>query len=184
MTKLFVISGPSGVGKDTILAELLPRNPELKLSTSCTTRSMREGETDGKDYFFISTEDFEKSLQNNEFLEWAEFSGNFYGTKRTFVEECLARGEDLILEIEIQGALLVKEKFKDAVMIFIAPPSVKELEQRLRGRRTDSEEAIQKRLARAKIELANVDKFDYVIINDTVENAVKAIEKVITAELT
>lgn len=176
MTKLFVISGSSGVGKGTVIKEFLSKHPEFRLSISCTTRGMREGEIHGQNYFFLSIDEFKNCAERSEFLEWAEFSGNFYGTKKSFVEECLEKGENLILEIDTKGALNVKNLMPDAVLIFIAPPSLEELEARLRGRHTETEEAIQKRLASIKFEIENSKKFDYVIVNDTVENAVSKLE--------
>lgn len=176
MTKLFVISGSSGVGKGTVIKEFLSKHPEFRLSISCTTRGMREGEIHGQNYFFLSIDEFKNCAERGEFLEWAEFSGNFYGTKKSFVEECLEKGENLILEIDTKGALNVKNLMPDAVLIFIAPPSLEELEARLRGRHTETEEAIQKRLASIKFEIENSKKFDYVIVNDTVENAVSKLE--------
>ena len=178
MGKLFVISGSSGVGKGTVINEFLKKHPEFKLSISCTTRGMREGEVDGVNYFFLSKDEFTKCVDNNEFLEWAEFSGNCYGTKKEFVEKCLAKGENLILEIDTKGALNVKKLMPEANLIFIAPPSIEELEARLRGRHTETEEAIQKRLASIKLEIENSKHYDYVVVNDTVENAVKRIEEI------
>ena len=178
MGKLFVISGSSGVGKGTVINEFLNKHPEFKLSISCTTRGMREGEVHGVNYFFLSKEEFKKCVDNNEFLEWAEFSGNCYGTKKEFVEKCLAKGENLILEIDTKGALNVKKLMPEANLIFIAPPSIEELEARLRGRHTETEEAIQKRLASIKLEIENSKHYDYVVVNDTVENAVKRIEDI------
>lgn len=179
MTKLIVISGSSGVGKGTVIKSFLQRHPEFKLSISCTTRSKREGESEGVNYFFLSPDDFKKGVSNGDFLEWAEFSGNFYGTKRSFVEGCLLKGENIILEIDTKGALNVKNLFPEAVLIFIAPPSFEELEQRLRGRHTESEDAIQKRLASIKSEIENSKHYDYVVLNDTVDNAVNELEKII-----
>ena len=179
MGNLFVISGSSGVGKGTVINKFLSRHPEFKLSISCTTRNKREGETEGVNYFFLSKEDFENCINNNEFLEWAEFSGNYYGTKKEFVEKCLMRDENLILEIDTKGALNVKKIMPEATLIFIAPPSIEELEARLRGRHTETEDAIQKRLASIKSEIENSKQYDFVVINDTVENAVKRIEEII-----
>ena len=178
MGRLFVISGSSGVGKGTVINEFLRRHFDFKLSISCTTRGKREGEEHGVNYFFLSQEEFRKCVDNNEFLEWAEFSGNCYGTKKEFVENCLSRGENLILEIDTKGALNVKKIMPEATLIFIAPPSVEELEARLRGRHTETEEAIQKRLASIKSEIENSKQYDYVVVNDTVENAVKKIEEI------
>ena len=177
MTKLFVISGSSGVGKGTVIKEFLKKHPDFKLSVSCTTRGMRAGEVHGENYFFLTKAEFEKCIENNEFLEWAEFSGNHYGTKKSFVDECLNKGDNLILEIDTKGALNVKRLMPEAVLIFIAPPSLEELEARLRGRHTETEEAIQKRLASIKLEIENSKKFDHIVVNDTVENAVKKLEK-------
>ena len=178
MGKLFVISGSSGVGKGTVINEFLHKHPEFRLSISCTTRGKRGGEEHGVNYFFLSKDEFKCCIDNNEFLEWAEFSGNYYGTKKEFVEKCLTRGENLILEIDTKGALNVKKIMPEAILIFIAPPSIEELEARLRGRHTETEEAIQKRLASIKSEIENSKHYDYVIVNDTVENAVKRIEEI------
>ena len=178
MSKLFVISGSSGVGKGTVIKEFLKKHPDFKLSISCTTRGMREGEVHGVNYFFLSKEEFKQFIDNEEFIEWAEFSGNHYGTKKSFVEECLKNGDNLILEIDTKGALNVKRLMPDAVLIFIAPPSVEELEARLRGRHTETEEAIQKRLASIKLEIENSKKFDYTVVNDKVEKAVDDLEKI------
>ena len=178
MTKLFVISGSSGVGKGTVIKEFLRKHPEFRLSVSCTTRGKRDGEEHGINYFFLSHDEFKNCIENNEFLEWAEFSGNHYGTKKSFVEECLNNNENLILEIDTKGALNVKNIMPEAELIFIAPPSVEELEARLRGRHTETEEAIQKRLASIQLEIENSKKFDYKVINDTVENAVKQLENI------
>lgn len=177
MSKLFVISGSSGVGKGTVINRFLEKHPEFKLSISCTTRKIREGEKEGINYFFLSEDEFKKCIENNEFLEWAKFSGNSYGTKKTFVEKCMNAGENLILEIDTQGAMSVKKIMPEAVLIFITPPSIEELEHRLRGRHTETEEAIQKRLGSIKQEIENSKNFDYVIVNDTIENAVEKLEQ-------
>lgn len=178
MSKLFVISGSSGVGKGTVIKEFLRKHPEYKLSISCTTRGKREGEEHGINYFFLTPEEFKSCIANNEFLEWAEFSGNHYGTKKAFVKGCLNNGENLILEIDTKGALNVKNIMPEAELIFILPPSLEELEARLRGRHTETEEAIQKRLASIKLEMENSKKFDHNVVNDTVENAVKQLEEI------
>ena len=177
--KLFVISGSSGVGKGTVIKQLLSRHSDIKLSISYTTRTPRNGEEEGVNYFYRSKEDFMKAVENDEFLEWAEFSGNCYGTKRKFVEKSLNNGEHVLLEIDTQGALQIKKKMPEAVLLFIAPPSYEELEARLRGRKTETEEAIQKRLNFVEFEKQNSKYFDHIIINDTVENAVSQIEKFI-----
>ena len=177
--KLYVISGPSGVGKGTVIKSFLQQNPNFKLSTSCTTREKREGEAEGINYFYLTKEEFKKSIQNDEFLEWAEFSDNYYGTKKAYVEKKLAENKDLILEIETQGALQVKAKMPEAVLIFIAPPSYEDLVSRLRNRNTESEEAIAKRLDFVKLEIENSKKYDYIIVNDQVQHAVQELERII-----
>ncbi len=179
MTNLLIISGSSGVGKGTVINAFLNKHREFKLSISCATREMREGEIDGGNYFFLTREEFNKCIENNEFLEWAEFSGNKYGTKKSFVENCLKRGENILLEIDTKGALNVKRTMPEAKLIFIAPPSLEELEARLRGRHTETEEAIQKRLASIKLEIENSKNSDYTIVNDTDENAVAQLENII-----
>lgn len=182
MSCLYVISGSSGVGKGTVIREFLARHSDFKLSVSCTTRNPRPREIDGKDYFFVSKEAFEEYIKNDEFLEWAEFSGNFYGTRKKFVQDCLNNGENVILEIDTQGAFQIKEKMPEAVLIFMLPPSFEVLEQRLRNRKTETEEAIQKRLAQVKREMECSYKFDYNLENDTIENAVQALEEITNAK--
>ena len=172
MGKLFVISGSSGVGKGTVIKEFLSKHPEFKLSVSCTTRNPREGEVHGINYFFLTKDEFKACIERNEFLEWAEFSGNMYGTQKAYFENKLAEGKNLILEIDTQGALNVKKIMPDAQLIFILPPSLEELEARLRGRHTETEEAIQKRLQTVKSEMENSKHFDYQIVNDSIDNAV------------
>ena len=180
--RLFIVAGCSGVGKGTLLKLFREKNPQIKLSISATTRQPRQGEQDGVNYFFISKEEFQESVKNNEFLEWAEFSGNFYGTKKSFVEKTLAKGQNLILEIEVQGAKQVKEKMPEAISIFIMPPSLEELEERLRGRKTESEEAIQKRLGEAAREIEAGKNFDYRIVNDDIEDALEVMQKIFNSE--
>lgn len=180
--KLFVISGSSGVGKGTVISGFLDKNPNFKLSISCTTRKKRPGEAAGVNYFYLTREEFIESVENNEFLEWAEFSGNLYGTKKAYIKKCLDNNEDLILEIDTQGALQVKEKMPESVLIFIAPPSFEELEARLRGRNTESEEAISKRLEFVKFEMEQSKKFDYIVVNDELEHAIAELSAVINRE--
>lgn len=177
--KLFVISGCSGVGKGTLLKFFLEKNPQIELSISATTRKPRPGEVDGVNYFFLTKEEFETAVKNNEFLEWAEFNGNFYGTKEAYVEKKLNEGKNVILEIETRGAFQIKEKKPDVVLIFILPPSLDELEHRLRGRNTEDEAAIQNRLHEAYRELECSKKYDYCIVNDDLNQAVKELEEVI-----
>lgn len=178
MSKLFVISGSSGVGKGTVIKEFLKRNTDYKLSVSCTTRNPRAGEVHGENYFFLTRDEFKACIERNEFLEWAEFSGNMYGTQRPYIEEKLAQGKNIILEIDTQGALKVKKIMPEAILIFILPPSFEELEARLRGRHTETEEAIQKRLESTKLEMENSKAFDYQVVNDSIENAVLSLEKI------
>ena len=180
--RLFIISGCSGVGKGTLLEMFLERNKKVKLSVSATTRKPRPGEQNGVNYFFMNKEEFEKSVKNNEFLEWAEFSGNYYGTKKSFVEKTLSQGIDLILEIEVQGAGQVKQKMPEAKTIFIMPPSMEVLEKRLRGRHTESEEAVQNRLKVAAREIETGKDFDYKIVNDELENALEKLQNIFDGE--
>ena len=180
--KLFVLSGSSGVGKGTVINGFLKRNPNYSLSISCTTRDKRPGEQDGVNYFYLTRDEFEQSIKNGEFLEWAEFAQNLYGTKRAFVDKCLNNGKDLILEIETVGALKVKEQMPDAVLIFIAPPSLEELEHRLRNRHTEDEATIQKRLSAVREEFEREKKYDYTIVNDEVDSAILKLEEIIIKE--
>lgn len=179
MKKLFVISGSSGVGKGTVLKEFLAKHPELKLSISCTTRGMRAGEVQGVNYHYISKDEFKKGIDTGDFLEWAEFSDNYYGTRKSFIEAELLKGSNVILEIETQGALQVKKLMPDAVLIFIAPPSFEELEHRLRGRKTESEEVILKRLNQAAREKEDSKQYHHVIVNDTIKDTVMKLEEII-----
>lgn len=168
--RLFVISGPSGVGKGTLVS-LLKDDPGIWVSVSATTRPPRPGEADGVDYFFMSRSDFLEKAAADGFIEWAEYSGNCYGTPKDKVREHLDAGANVILEIEVQGALQVKEKFPDAQLIFVMPPSLEALEERLRGRGTESEEVIQRRLDTAKVELEEKMKYDYQLVNDDLDEA-------------
>lgn len=178
--KLFVISGCSGVGKGTVINEFMSRNgKDFVLSVSCTTRNPRQGEIDGVNYFFLTRDEFEQNIAQDKFLEYAQFAGNYYGTKKKYIKQKFDEGFNIILEIETQGALQVKEKMPEAILIFIAPPSIEELEKRLRGRHTEDEETIQKRLAQVKIELERSQKYDYTVINDNVDRAVKEIENIV-----
>ncbi|MBS5861502.1 guanylate kinase [bacterium] len=181
--KLFVLSGSSGVGKGTVLKGFLDKNPNFMLSISCTTRKPRQGEVDGVNYFFISKDDFKNCIENDKFLEWAEFAGNFYGTKKKYINQCLQEEKDIILEIDTQGALQVKKQMPEAVLIFICPPSYETLENRLRGRHTEDEETIQKRLEQVKVELERAEKFDYKIVNDNLEDAINELSRVIFGEM-
>lgn len=172
-----VLTGPSGVGKGTLVARLRERHPELWLSVSATTRAPRTGEREGIHYFFHSKERFNELVQSGGLLEWAEFAGNCYGTPRQPVRERVAKGIPVLLEIELEGARQVRNSLPEAMQIFLAPPSIEELENRIRGRGTEAEEAIQRRLKRAKEELAAQTEFDAVIVNDDLETALAALEK-------
>jgi guanylate kinase len=169
--QLTVLTGPSGVGKGTLVKALLERHPELWLSVSATTRAPREGELDGVHYFFLSAEDFAQQVKGDGFLEWATFAGNCYGTPRAAVEQRLAEGQSVLLEIEVEGARQVRRSFPVGLQIFVAPPSFEELERRIRSRGTEAEEAIQRRLARAREELAAAPEFDAVLVNGDLEAA-------------
>ncbi|MER3493797.1 MAG: guanylate kinase [Mastigocladus sp. ERB_26_2] len=174
--KLVVLTGPSGVGKGTLMRSLLARHPELYYSVSATTRSPRPGEIDGKDYYFISRSKFEQLVAAGEFLEWAEFAGNYYGTPREPVINQICSGKLVLLEIELEGARQIRRSFPEALSIFILPPSFSELEKRIRTRGQDSEEAIARRLRRAQDEINAADEFDIQIVNDDFETTLKSIE--------
>lgn len=180
--KTFIISGPSGVGKSTVLRELFKDRDDLYFSISATTREPREGEEDGVHYHFIDIKHFQELIEADALLEYAEYVGNFYGTPKKFVDKAMNDGRDVILDIEVQGALQVCSKRPETIRIFIAPPSWEELERRLKGRGTDSEDKIQKRLLRAKAELQTADVYDYFVINDSVEQAVREINAIMLAE--
>lgn len=177
--KLVVITGPSGVGKGTLLRQFLAKYPDTYFSVSATTRPPRPGEVEGQDYYFVSTDKFQAMIQANELLEWAEFAGNFYGTPRNPVVTQIAAGRLVILEIELAGARQVRTTYPQACQIFIAPPSLTELERRIRLRGQDSETAITKRLERAKIELEAAHEFDAQIVNEDLETALRGLEAVV-----
>jgi len=178
---LVVISGPSGVGKGTVLRSYLAQNKKVKVSISATTRKPRPGEEDGVHYYFMAEERFCQLAENDGMLEHAQYSGNYYGTPREMVERELCAGNDVILEIEVQGAMQVKQKCPDALMIFILPPSMAELTKRLIDRRTEDEETINRRMAAAKNELAQASSYDYAVINDNVDDAVEKIGAILRA---
>ncbi|OLP16853.1 guanylate kinase [Leptolyngbya sp. 'hensonii'] len=174
--RLIVLTGPSGVGKGTLLRSLLKRHPELYLSISVTTRAPRPSEVDGQHYYFVTRTQFERMVANNELLEWAEFAGNCYGTPREPVENQIAQGKWVILEIELEGARQIRRTFPEALRMFILPPSLGELEYRIRNRAQDSEDAIAQRLQRARAEVEAADEFDIQIVNDEFEAALNRIE--------
>ena len=179
---LIVLSGPSGAGKGTICDELLRKMPNLRYSVSSTTRSPRRGEVEGVHYYFRQRQEFEAMLARDELLEWAVFCDNYYGTPRFAVEQALQEGLDVILEIEIQGALQIKKRFPQGVFTFIVPPSMDVLSERIHKRGTETEEVIQKRLATAVQELGYVSEYDYVVINDEVPVAVDKLKSILVAE--
>jgi guanylate kinase len=180
---LIVISGPSGVGKGTVRRALFEMTGhDLVYSVSMTTRAPRPGEIDGVDYYFVSNETFLERIKNNQFLEWAEFVGNYYGTPLDKVEEQLDHGKEVVLEIEVEGALQVRRQMKDAVFIFIVPPGKKALYERLRERGTDTPEMIEKRMRKAESEFLLAHKYDYIVVNDEVHNAADRIMAIIRAE--
>lgn len=180
--KLFVISGPSGAGKSTVVFKAMECRDDVCFSTSVTTRKPRPGEVDGKEYFFVDLDRFKEMVENDELLEHAEYVANSYGTPRAYVEEKLAAGMNVILDIEVQGARQVNEKKPDSVKVFIIPPSLDELERRLKGRGTDTPRAIEARLIRAKQEYKEADFYDYIIINDDAERAAKELSAIMMAE--
>ncbi|MZP43582.1 guanylate kinase [Heliobacterium gestii] len=181
---LLVMSGPSGAGKGTLSRRLLSELPQLTLSISATTRTPREGEREGIHYYFLSKPDFERQIEENRFLEFAQVYDNYYGTPLGPVQASLTSGKDVLLEIDIQGALQVKERYPEAALIFIAPPSLEELARRIYGRGTDSREVIEKRLSLASQELEFINHYDYCVINDDVEQALARLRAIVEAEKT
>ena len=180
--KLVVVSGFSGAGKGTVMNELVSTRDNYALSVSATTRNMRPGEINGKSYFFKTTEEFEKMIANDELIEYANYVGNYYGTPKAFVEQKMAEGKDVLLEIEIQGALKIKEKFKDAVLIFITTKDAATLKSRLEGRGTETAEVIEMRLKRATEEAQGVEAYDYIVVNDILEDCVETVDRIIKNE--
>ena len=180
---LIVLSGPSGVGKGTVRAAVFANNQfQYVYSVSATTRAQRPGEVDGKDYYFVSREEFETMIQNEDLLEYAEYVGNYYGTPIQKIEENLAAGHDVFLEIEVQGAMKVKERMPEGIFIFLAPPNLEELESRITGRGTDAAHVIQERMATAKEEIELMQHYDYVVVNVQVQHAVDKINAIIQSE--
>ena len=180
--KLIVISGPSGAGKSTVVFKAIEGRDDVCFSTSVTTRKPRPGEVDGREYFFIDRERFTEMVAKDELLEHAEYVSNCYGTPRAYVEEKLASGMNVMLDIEIQGARQVRAKMPEAVMIFVVPPTLEELRRRLEGRGTDTAEAIEGRLARARQEYREADFYDYIIVNDDIDVAAKELSAIMLAE--
>ena len=179
---LLVVSGPSGAGKGTICKALLNKNDQIKLSVSATTRKPRNGEVHGVNYFFIEKEEFTKMIENGEFLEYAQIYDNFYGTPKAAIIECLEKGQDVILEIEMQGARQIKEVYPEGVFIFVLPPSLEELKSRIVGRGTETQEEIEKRFSCAFEEINQIVNYDYFIVNEDIEKSVNDVEAIILSE--
>ena len=179
---LIVVSGFSGAGKGTIMKELMKKYDNYALSISATTRNPRPGEEDGREYFFKTVEEFEKMIANDELIEYAKYVDNYYGTPRAYVEEQLKNGKDVILEIEIQGALKVREKFPETLLLFVTPPSAKELKSRLVNRGTETMDVIEFRMNRAKEEALGMDQYDYLIVNDDLHTCVEEMHQIIQGE--
>ncbi|SIS37832.1 guanylate kinase [Salimicrobium flavidum] len=179
---LFVLSGPSGVGKGTVRKALFEQDTALRYSISMTTRNPREGETDGIDYFFKTRDEFEKLVSEGELIEYAEYANNYYGTPKTYVQQTLDEGKDVFLEIEVNGALQVRENFPEGVFVFLIPPSLEELKDRIVNRGTETEDKIKARLEAARDEIDMMDKYDYVVVNDNIEHAVKKVQSIVVSE--
>ncbi len=180
--QIYVISGPSGVGKSTVVKNVICGDEKILLSISATTRAIREGEKEGINYYFKTVDEFKNMIENNDFMEWANFCGNYYGTPKEKVFEAVENGFDVILEIETQGAMKIMESFPDTKFIFVAPPSLEELENRLRSRGTETEEVLLKRLGEAERELSLAPKYDYIVINNTVKQVTDDILTIIKAD--
>ncbi|MBQ5801499.1 MAG: guanylate kinase [Clostridia bacterium] len=179
---LLILSGPSGVGKGTVVDELIRRNENITVSVSMTTRAPRAGEVEGESYYFVTREDFLSRMAKGELLEHSNHFENYYGTPKAPVSQAMSSGKDVILEIDVNGAFAVKEKMPDSVLIMIAPPSLSDLRDRLKGRNTETAEVIEERIGRAKFELGKAHRYDYVVINDDIEEATIAVETIIAAE--
>ena len=179
LKKLIILTGPSGVGKGTVVKEILDKDKNIWLSISATTRKPREGESDGENYYFLSQEKFKEMIEQNLFLEWAEFAGNYYGTPLSSVNEKIKNGFIVLLEIEVEGAKQIMEKFPNSLSIFLLPPNKAELERRIRNRGTEKEEAIKKRLSRANYEISVSNEFDFALTNYDVDETAKRIIKLV-----
>ena len=179
LKKLIILTGPSGVGKGTVVKEILDKDKNICLSVSATTRSPRKGEKEGENYYFLSVEKFKEMINKNLFLEWAKFAGNYYGTPLSFVKDKIEEGFIVLLEIEVEGAKQIKDKYPESLSIFILPPSKEELERRIRNRGTEKEEAINRRLSRSTYEIASSDEFDFKVTNRDVDETAERIIKII-----
>ncbi len=177
--QLIILTGPSGVGKGTVVKEILGKDKSIWLSISATTREPRDGEKEGENYFFLNQQKFKEMIEQNLFLEWAQFAGNYYGTPLSSVNEKMKEGFTVLLEIEVEGAKQIKEKFPNSISIFLLPPDKEELERRIRNRGTENEEAIKKRLSRANYEISASNQFDFELINQNVDETAKRIIKLI-----
>ncbi|NOX67467.1 MAG: guanylate kinase [Chlorobi bacterium] len=183
MGKIIIFSAPSGSGKTTIVRSALKKFPELVFSISATTREKRGVEKDGVDYFFITEDEFKNKIEQNEFVEWESFYGYYYGTLKSFINSKMKNGKSVVLEVDVKGALKIKKEYPDAVAIFIRPPSIEELKRRLRDRKTESDEDLQKRIQRAEMEIGYQKYFDYVVVNDDLERAKKEVYEILNKEL-
>ncbi len=179
---LIIISAPSGTGKSTLCRKLINDLPNACYSVSVTTRNPRRGEVQGKDYFFVSRNEFKQKIKRGELAEWALVHGHYYGTPKNFLEKNLVKGKDIILDIDVRGAMKLKKKYPEAVFIFLAPPSFSELERRIRGRSKDSEAAIRKRLTNARREIGRIESYDYLVINDRLVDAFRRVKSIVLAE--
>lgn len=177
--KIFVLSAPSGAGKTTIIKKVMKDIPELVFSVSATTRKKRELEIDGVDYFFLTEEEFKKKIDNCEFIEWERVYDYYYGTLKSFVKECIDSGKSVLLELDVKGGLHIKQLYPEALIVFISPPDIEELKNRLKIRNTETAEDFVKRIARAEMELNLKDKFDYIVINNILEQAITEVEEII-----
>ena len=182
--KLFVFSAPSGSGKTTIVRDVLKNNPDFVFSISATTRKKRSNEKDGIDYFFMNEEEFKNKIETGEFVEWEKFYDYYYGTLKSFVEDSIEKGISTVYEVDVKGALRIKKKYSNSVLIFIAPPSIEELKERLINRNTETDEDLHKRIERSEMELSFRDKFDYVVTNLDLEKAKLEVKNIIEKELT
>lgn len=179
---LIIVSGPAGVGKGSIVRKMIELSSRVRLSVSATSRKPRPGELEGINYFFKTREQFEEMIKNRELVEWVEYCGNYYGTPKEFVCKEIEKGHSIILEIEVEGALKVRELFPDSVLCFVLPPDFRELERRLRGRGTENEEVIKRRLERAREEFRHINLYDYIILNDTIEDAAQRFVTIVQSE--